>query len=89
MTEIKIGNKNDILKSIQNVAIIKDIEVSRLFLTIKVIIGGAYMSAQKLTTINKVMESYGYEFKEIAFSTINKTLNLYYFTSLNIFRSID
>ena len=73
----KIGNKNDILKSIQNVAIIKDIEVSHLFLTVKVIIGDAYMSAQKLTTINKVMELYGYELKEIAFSTINKTLNLY------------
>ena len=67
MTEIKIGNVNDIKQDIETVAKIGILEIEELnsLNGIKITIYNDFISTDRLTLISNVMESYGYKFEEI------------------------
>ena len=76
--EKKIGNEQDVLTAIKKVAAIDRIEAMDFFQRIKVVIRNIYISANKLTAITNVMQTYGFEFREISFDVSTLSLYLYY-----------
>ena len=82
MTEIKIGNVNDIKQDIETVAKIGIFEIEELnslyVYGIKITIHNVFISSDRLTLISSVMESYGYKFKEISFDIFKENLLLFY-----------
>ena len=80
MTEIKIGNVNDIKQDIETVAKIGIFEIEELnsLYGIKITIHNVFISSDRLTLISSVMESYGYKFEEISFDIFKQNLLLFY-----------
>ena len=80
MTEIKIGNVNDIKQDIERVAKITAFEIKELnsLSGFKITIDNIYLSSDRLTLISNVMESYGYKFEEISFDIFKENLLLFY-----------
>ena len=90
MTEIKIGNVNDIKQDIETVAKIGifeigifeigifEIEELNSLNGIKITIHNVFISSDRLTLISSVMESYGYKFEEVSFDIFKENLLLFY-----------
>ena len=85
MTEIKIGNVNDIKQDIETVAKIGIFEIGIFEIEelnslngIKITIHKDFISSDRLTLISSVMESYGYKFEEISFDIFKENLLLFY-----------